>query len=92
MPRKTPDKMIEAGWDSYRRMCVPPDAGEVQVRETRQAFYAGASVLFEGIMCVLEPGEDPTTADMKVFDNLQKEIHAFGQELDRRAFGGVRDH
>lgn len=80
-------KYIQDGWDSYRRMCVPDGASESQLRETRQAFFAGAAVLFSAIMVTLDPGTEPTDNDMRRMSDLQNEVDAFGQELDKRAFG-----
>ena len=40
-------KTLAEMWDSYRRSVVPENAGPVQFRETRQAFYAGATALLE---------------------------------------------
>lgn len=80
-------KYIEGGWDSYRKMCVPADASDVQVSECRQAFFAGAAVLFSTIMVVLDPGTEPTEADLRRMGDVQAEIDGFGQELDKRAFG-----
>jgi hypothetical protein len=36
---------IAAMWEGYRSHCVPKDAGPEQVSQTRQAFYAGATVI-----------------------------------------------
>lgn len=79
-------KYIERGWLSYRAMVVPADAGEVQVNETKQAFYAGASILFTTLMQpgVLDPGLEETENDMKKMADLQAEIDAFGQLLDKK--------
>ena len=75
------DGMIETGWKSYRKL-IPADAPEVQLRETRQAFYAGAAVLFEAMLLVLEPGEEPTDADMRRMDGIAQELREFGRSLD----------
>lgn len=74
-------KYIEKGWNSYRTL-LPKDAGEVQIRETRQAFFGGAAILFEAMMRMLDPGEEPTEADMQRMSDIQKELHEFGQKLD----------
>ena len=79
-------KYIEIGWQSYRKLVVPDDAGEVQVNESRQAFYAGAAVLFEGIIGGLDGGSEATDADIQRMDDIQAEITAFGQQLDRKMF------
>lgn len=79
-------KYIERGWDSYRRLVVPRDASETQIKETRQAFYAGASILFQSLMLTLDPGETETDADMQRMADLQAEIDEFGQQLDIKMF------
>lgn len=33
-------------WESYRRAVVPRDAPDVQIQETRRAFYAGCQAFF----------------------------------------------
>lgn len=78
------NKYIESAWINYRAMIVPADAGDVQVNETRQAFYAGAACLFQTIMVMLDPGTAPTDADMQRMSDVQTELDAFGQEIDRK--------
>ena len=80
-------KLIRGGWESYRNLVVPKSAGDTQIAETKQAFYAGASVLFHAIMNVLDPGEEPTEKDLDVLSNIQKEIDFYGQSLDRKILG-----
>lgn len=70
-------------------MVVPKDAPVIQIKETRQAFFAGASLLFETLMIALDPEEEPTDADMQRMADLQNEINEFGQEIDKRAFGST---
>jgi len=77
-------KYIQLGWDSYLDLVVPKGASDVQIAETRQAFFSGAAVLFEGIMRMLDPGLEETDADMQRMTDIQNEITAFGQELDKR--------
>jgi len=75
-------KFIELGWNSYRSMVIPDDAPDIQVKESRQAFFAGATILFEGLMGALDSGEEPTEADMQRMAAIQDKIDEFGQELD----------
>ena len=76
---------IARAWSSYRTLVVPADAGEVQVEETRRAFYAGAAVIFQGLKIWLD-GEDgtdePSEADLAKMSEIQAEIDAFGLEID----------
>ncbi len=81
-------KFIESGWREYKQMVVPSTASEVQIHETRQAFYAGATILFHTIMLSLDPGEEPTSDDMQRMEYLQKELDEFGQEIDLKYLTG----
>jgi hypothetical protein len=77
------ERLIEKGWQSYRAL-LPPNAPEVQIRETRQAFYGGAAILFEAMMRTLDPGEEPTDRDMHRMAGIQEELAEFGRSLDTR--------
>lgn len=70
-------KLIEAGWIALRALAVPPDAQPVQIDEMRNAFFAGAQHLFGSIMSILDPGEDPTDADLGRMDLIQAELDEF---------------
>lgn len=86
-------KLIQRAFESYRRYVMPAEAGEVQVRETRQAFFAGAAVLQTTIMRKLSPtGPDEITAeDMALMSAIQAELDEFGHQLDVDLLsGGVR--
>jgi len=76
-------KMVEAGWVGLRAMWLPPDAPEHQVAELRKAFMAGAQHTWSSVMTMLDPGEDPTTADLTRMDKIQRELDAFAAELAR---------
>lgn len=67
-------KLIEAGWQSYRLQVVPKDAGPVQRAETEQAFYSGATYLFDSIMTILDPGTEPTERDLQTMEALALEL------------------
>lgn len=83
----TGDRMIERGWKSYARL-IPDGADDVQIAETRQAFYAGAAIIFEALAHASET-ESEDVAVRRLAD-LQKEIDAFGQELDARYIDTLR--
>lgn len=77
-------KLIEAGWVGYRLMVMPKDAPPVQINECRIAFMAGAQHLFTSIMTVLDPGAEPTDADLQKMDLIDKELRKFAEELHVR--------
>lgn len=45
---------IKTNWDTFNRLAMPKDAPEVQVREMRNAFYAGVAMIFAEIMDQLD--------------------------------------
>lgn len=74
-------KLIEAGWLGLRAVWVDPKAPDQQVSELRQAFMAGAQHLFTSIMQVLDPGEEPSAADLNRMSLIDAELRAFGEQL-----------
>jgi len=71
---------IEAGGESYRHGVLPPHASVVQVSETRKGFYAGAWFLLNHLMGVLDPGTEPTDADMTRMAEIGDELRAFAEK------------
>jgi len=71
--------LMEEGWEGFREKCVPPSAGSVQVRETQQAFYAGAGYLLAQLMLRLDPGAAPTDENMSLVDEVYAELVAFAK-------------
>lgn len=76
-------KLVEAGWVGLRAMWLSSDTPELQVADFRKAFMAGAQHTRSSVMTMLEPGDDPTTADLGRMDKIQAELDAFGAELAR---------
>jgi hypothetical protein len=70
-------KLIEAGWVGLKMLSIPENAPAIQVSEMRNAFFCGAQHLFASIMTVLEPDADPTDADLKRMDLIDKELKEF---------------
>ena len=78
-------KYIKQIWDGYRKKCVPPNASEVQTKETEQAFYAGAAALFTFLMTRLDKsGDEPTPEDFEKINDIGAELEEFGQAFDKR--------
>lgn len=70
-----------AAWRDYHAKVIPPTAGEVQIQETRRAFYAGATALLMLLMKQLEPGSEPTAKDLAMMDALEQELLTFALDL-----------
>jgi hypothetical protein len=77
-------KLIEAGWVILRHMAMARDAPQVQIDEMRLAYMAGAQHVFASIMVTLDPGEEPTDADLRRLDLIHEELEAFREELKLR--------
>ncbi len=77
---------IGAEWRDYRARVIPLHAPPLQATECRRAFYAGAQALLALLLSVLEPGAEPTEADLRVMDEVAAELGAFAQAVrDGRA-------
>jgi hypothetical protein len=77
-------KLIEAGFAVFAHFVIPKDAPAVQLDEMRLAYMAGAEHLFSSIMNILDPGEEPTEADLLRMDLIQKEIDEWRGRLSER--------
>ena len=78
---------IAQAFATYRNLAVPAAASDIQVRETRQAFFAGACFYHEFCMEKLSEGEEVTATDLRMMESFTLEVEAFGKEVDRRIFG-----
>lgn len=70
-------RLIEAGWIGMRLTVIAKDAPQAQLDEMRMAFFAGAQHLFGSIMGILDPGEEPSHADLSRMDLIDKELREF---------------
>jgi hypothetical protein len=77
-------KLIEAGWIAMQLACIPPDAPQIQLDEMRMAFFGGAQHLFGTIMNVLDPDAEPTEADLKKMDQIDRELKTFIAEFEKK--------
>lgn len=84
--RELTDKglLIEAGFVMLCKMAMAPDAPASQLIEMRMAFFAGAQHLFGTIMNILEPGAEPTDADLRRMDLIDAELKRFIAEFEAR--------
>lgn len=77
-------KRIQEEWEKFHDRVMPLGAGEIQRRETRRAFFAGAAALFSILNRNVEGGSgEPTADEMAVMDDLSEEIQEYGRELAR---------
>jgi hypothetical protein len=52
---------IDVEWRNYRNRVIPKSAPEIQILESRRAFYAGASAMLAAVVqAACDPGDEPT--------------------------------
>jgi hypothetical protein len=74
-------KIIEGGWQALAIVFGLEDASPLQQREMRKAYFCGAQHLFAAILSTLDPGTEPTDADVHRLDLIAAELKAFTNEL-----------
>lgn len=74
-------RLIEAGWQLMVFFTLPPDAPPLQVSEMRKAFFMGAQHLYAALNCIMDPGQEPTDADMNRMSLIHTELEAFRMEV-----------
>ena len=60
---------------------IPP--GGVQWIESRRCFFAGALTLFSCLIRILEPGAEPTEADLRRMDRITGELARYAEDLTK---------
>jgi hypothetical protein len=70
-------KHIEQQWLEYQRQVLPADASEIQIRECKRAFFAGARALETLLLTHLEDGDQITDAELKLVKELRDELSEF---------------
>ena len=80
--------IIEAGWRALRDLTLT-GAPDIQVREMRKAFFAGAQHLYSSIMTILDPGSEPTEDDLRRLEIIHVELEAWVDSMRREAKGLV---
>ena len=74
-------RLVEAGFDAFRSLVIPPHASQDQVTAMRVAFFSGASLVFEALMAGLDDGNEPTDDDMYRMTQLQAELSRFNDKF-----------
>lgn len=73
-------KIIQSEWLSYKNRVIHEEAGAVQIKETKRAFYVGAAALFNRLSdCNIDSEEDAE----KVFNSIHGELNHFLELLEQ---------
>lgn len=74
-------RRIEALWNSYRENVLPAECSEIQITETRRAFYAGVKGFLGYLLTVLDPAADPTEEDLWIMEEIERELKEFAEHV-----------
>jgi hypothetical protein len=73
---------IQSSWESYQAQVMPKDAPDVQVIETRRAFYAGCQTIL-GIMYGIGDDSISEDAGIQMIETLHQECQLFLSGIKR---------
>lgn len=77
----TQRKTINGQWLDYRAKVISPNAPEIQLIESKRAFFAGALALFHLQISGVSDEEEFTETDQHLIENLVNELHAFQKRV-----------
>lgn len=83
MSAATPMSIAQV-WEVFRKMTIPAQASEAQVRDMRTAFYAGATALI-AVTTEIASDEISEVQGMLVLSSLHREAHEFAAQLATEA-------
>jgi len=76
-------RLIEGQWAQFREKVISANASDIQLREMRRAFYAGAWAYYALVMNRLNPTSEPTGDDIQLLAGLDDEMREFGESILR---------
>jgi hypothetical protein len=83
-PRGVERSSIAAAWANYERLTLDPiNAGQIQRRETRMAWYCGIAWLFDVLTRTMDPCTEPTANDLDYISDLNEELGQYTNKLKR---------
>jgi len=81
MPKTEGPVTVAQAWDDYHEIVIPQNAGPLQVRECKRAFYAGAESLMVTISHGLSEALEVRQEDVEHLVALQAELMAFARDV-----------
>jgi len=77
-------KLIEAGFAALASMAIPKNAPAIQMSEMQMAFMAGAEHVWSSMINMLDPEEEPTAADLRRMESIERELDEWRVKLSAR--------
>lgn len=76
-------KPLAEQWDLFQAMVLRADVSQIQRRDMRRAFYAGAQALENVMMRGVSASEEVTLADLELMASVSLELAQFGQAIGK---------
>jgi hypothetical protein len=83
MPNPIKRQLMNEAWNGFARAVLPAGVSETQRREMKRAFYAGGECLLMAVLKMLDPGAQPTDADVEKMDDLHAELLDFAEGVKK---------
>jgi hypothetical protein len=74
--------LVERGWLFFAEQALPARVSDVQKREMRRAFYAGAALLFENMTKAVGPDDVSEDAGVDIMAAVDAEVRAFFKDAE----------
>lgn len=74
-------RRVEEGWRQFEAGVLGPGIGDVQRREMRRAFFAGAFVIMDTLAASMSEGDEMTEGDERVMIDLALEREMYLADL-----------
>lgn len=78
---------IQKTWEAYYTLMQLYLKPKEEVEQLKQAYFAGACVIFEAVSSMSQADEDAAT---RLLDDIMKEYGEFGPQIDMAYLRGAR--
>lgn len=76
--------MVRNLWLLCKNGVFVKETDEQKIKDLEEAFYLGASSLFELMVGMLDSDREPTENDLKKMDKLNEELQEFNKNLEAK--------
>jgi len=80
-------KLVAAGFAGMRSALIPEGASQQQIDDMEMAYFGGAQHIWTSLMAIMDAGTEPTAADLRRMDLIQREMVEIEKRLRARVHG-----
>lgn len=74
-------RLMAEQWDQFARLILPANCPEIQRKEMRCAFYAGAQAILFRVIEAFAPESEPTAEDLQIMEDVHQELEDFAGDV-----------